>query len=174
MREQVSCFLSTVGALGNCCNRVKTFGIAGIDGPPFDSNHTTAQRVQVLIRVSFGVFRFPAQDKGRLGDLQLASNVIFRTRYHAITPFAKTSILMLSTVISFAFTLSWLHSVFVVSVKIPRPTASVLVLNSHSIPRNLSSDVEKSSTSSANLKFVRQSSVLSLYLMPFLFVLPRF
>ena len=44
-----------------------------------------------------------------------------------------------------------------------------VVLNSHNISRSFSSDVEKRSTSSANLRFVRQSSVLSLSLIPFLF-----
>ena len=69
VREQVFCFLGRLGALGNCCSRVNTFGIAGIDGSPFDSYHT-AQSVPGFIRVLFGAFRFPAQvDKGRLGDL---------------------------------------------------------------------------------------------------------
>ena len=98
----------------------------------------------------------------------------FCPRYRALSPFHKTSILMLSTVISFAFSLSWLLSIFVLSGWIPRPTASVLVLNSHNISRNLSSDVEKSSTSSANLRFIRQSSVLSLSLIPFCFSCLRF
>ena len=58
---------------------------------------------------------------------------------------------------------------FVLSGWIPKPTASVLVLKSHDISRSFSSDVEKRSTSSANVKLVRQSSVLSPSLMPFLF-----
>ena len=69
----------------------------------------------------------------------------------------------------FDFTLSWLLSIFVLSGWVPRPTTSVLVLNSQSISRSFSNDVEKSSTSSANLRFVKQSSVLSLNLMPFRF-----
>ena len=52
---------------------------------------------------------------------------------------------------------------------IPKPTASVPALNSQNISRNFPSDVEESNTSSANLKFVRQSSFLSLNLMPFCF-----
>ena len=69
VREQVFCLLSGLGALGNCCSRVNTIGIAGLDGPPFDSYHT-ARRVPGLVRVFLGAFRFPAQvDKGRLGDL---------------------------------------------------------------------------------------------------------
>ena len=67
--EQVFCFLSRLGALGNCCSRFNILCIAGIDAPPFDSSHT-AHRVPVLIQVTFGAFPFPAQeDKGRLGDL---------------------------------------------------------------------------------------------------------
>ena len=76
---------------------------------------------------------------------------------------------MLPTEISFSFTLSWLLSIFVLSGWIPRPTSSVLALMSHNISRNFPSDVENRSTSSANLRLVRQSSVLSLSLMPFLF-----
>ena len=72
VREQVICFLSRLGVMGNCCSRFHIFGIAGIDAPPFDSYHT-AHRVPSLIRVSFGAFRFHAQgDKGRLGDLEHA------------------------------------------------------------------------------------------------------
>ena len=44
VREQVFCFLSRLGALGNCCSHVNIFGTAGIDAPPFDSYHT-ARRV---------------------------------------------------------------------------------------------------------------------------------
>ena len=76
--EQVFCFLSRLGALGNCCSRFNIFGIAGIDAPPFDSSHT-AHRVPVLIQVTFGAFRFPAQvDKGRLGDLWRARGLWHR------------------------------------------------------------------------------------------------
>ena len=72
VREQVFCVLNRLGALGNCCSRFNIFSIAGIDAAPFDSSHT-AHCVPVPIRVSFGVFRFPAQgDKGRLGHLQHA------------------------------------------------------------------------------------------------------
>ena len=63
VREQVFCFLSRLGALGNCCSHVNIFG--NIDAPPLDSYHT-AHRVPILIRVLFGEFGFPAQeDKGR-------------------------------------------------------------------------------------------------------------
>ena len=57
----------------------------------------------------------------------------FCPRYRALSLSAKTSISMLLTVISFAFILSWLLRIFVLSGWIPSPTASVLVLNSHSI-----------------------------------------
>ena len=95
--------------------------------------------------------------------------MIFCPRYLALAVFPKISILILSTSISFAFILSWLLSIFVLSGWIPRPTASVLILNSQSISRSFTHDVEKSNTSSANLRFVRQSSVASLSLMPFRF-----
>ena len=58
--EQVFCFLSRMGALGNSCSRFNIFGTAGVDAPPFDSCNT-AHRVPVLTQVSFGAFRFPAQ-----------------------------------------------------------------------------------------------------------------
>ena len=93
--------------------------------------------------------------------------MIFCPRYRALY-FSKISILMLSTVISLAFSLSWLLRIFVLSGCIPRPTASVLLLKSHSMSRSFPSDVEKRSTSSANLRLVRQSSTLSLSLIPFL------
>ena len=103
-----------------------------------------------------------------ISSFSCSSNVIFCPRYRALSLYAKTSNLMLSTAISFAFILSWILSIFGLFGWIPNPTASVLALNSSNISRNFSSEVEKSSTSSADLRFVRQSS-LSLSLMPFCF-----
>ena len=68
-----------------------------------------------------------------ISSVSWSSNVIFCPRYLALAVFPKISILMLSTVISFYFYFSWLLSIFVLSGCMPRPTASVLILNSQSI-----------------------------------------
>ena len=84
--------------------------------------------------------------------------------------FCRTSILMLSIMTSSFFTFAWLLRIFVLLGWISNPTASVLLLTSRNISSKLCSDVENNSTSSANRKFVRQSSFLTLSLMPFWFL----
>ena len=50
-----------------------------------------------------------------ISSVSCSSNVIFCPRYRALSLFGKTSILMLSTVISFFFSFSWVLSIFVLS-----------------------------------------------------------
>ena len=101
--------------------------------------------------------------------MSCSSNVIFCPRYRALSPFAK---LFDFDVVNLNFfrLCSVLVAEYLRFVHVDAQTHSFCAgLEFKSISRNFSNDVEKSNTWSANLKFVKQSSALSLSLIPFRF-----